>query len=106
MMTIAALYVNTDGPYFGLDGVDPWDESRDARSYPGRWRQRVDVNQKCGIGLASVKDGRHRRPSAISCWRWPALSADRAKKARRRRALTDGGIYPSAPLSMTPITRA
>ncbi len=34
---IAALYVQTDGCYFGLDGVDPWDESRDARLYDGPW---------------------------------------------------------------------
>lgn len=33
--TIAALYVQTDGCYYGLDGVDPWDEDRDARRYPG-----------------------------------------------------------------------
>lgn len=33
--TIAALYVETDGAYFGLDGVDPWDEARDARNYNG-----------------------------------------------------------------------
>jgi hypothetical protein len=32
---IAALYVETDGCYFGLDGVDPWDAERDARGYPG-----------------------------------------------------------------------
>ncbi len=32
---IAALFVATNGGYFGLDGVDPWDEPRDARSYPG-----------------------------------------------------------------------
>jgi len=32
---IAALYVQTGGVYFDLDGVDPWDEARDARSYPG-----------------------------------------------------------------------
>ena len=34
-MKIAALYVETDGAYFGLDGVDPWDEARDARMYTG-----------------------------------------------------------------------
>lgn len=34
---IAALYVATNGPYFGIDGVDPWDEARDARTYPGPW---------------------------------------------------------------------
>ena len=36
-MMIAALYVQTGGCYFGLDGVDPWDEPRDARTYPGPW---------------------------------------------------------------------
>ena len=32
---IAALYVETDGCYFGIDGVDPWDQERDARTYAG-----------------------------------------------------------------------
>lgn len=32
---IAALYVETNGCYFGLPGVDPWDVRRDARLYPG-----------------------------------------------------------------------
>lgn len=32
---IAALYVQTGGAYFGLEGVDPWDEARDARQYSG-----------------------------------------------------------------------
>lgn len=32
---IAALYVQTDGCYFGVPGVDPWDERRDARLYNG-----------------------------------------------------------------------
>lgn len=32
---IAALYVQKNGYYFGLEGVDPWDETRDARMCPG-----------------------------------------------------------------------
>jgi hypothetical protein len=32
---IAALYVATNGCYFGLPDVDPWDERRDARLYDG-----------------------------------------------------------------------
>lgn len=32
---IAALYVETDGVYFGAPDVDPWDEARDARRYTG-----------------------------------------------------------------------
>jgi hypothetical protein len=35
--TVAALYVETDGSYYGLEGVDPWDEARDARKYDGPW---------------------------------------------------------------------
>jgi hypothetical protein len=32
---IAALYVMPKGSYYGLEGVDLWDEARDARTYPG-----------------------------------------------------------------------
>lgn len=55
-MTIAALFVETDGCYFGLPDVDPWDIQRDARLYAGqhpvvahppcdRWCQLAPVNQ-------------------------------------------------------------
>jgi hypothetical protein len=54
---IAALYVQKDGGYFNLDGVDPWDEERDARRYAGpypvvahppcdRWHLLSAVNHK------------------------------------------------------------
>jgi hypothetical protein len=33
--TVAALFVATDGCYFGLPDVDPWDVWRDARLYAG-----------------------------------------------------------------------
>lgn len=32
---VAALYVETDGTYFGVPNVDPWDINRDATRYPG-----------------------------------------------------------------------
>ena len=32
---VAALFVATGGCYFGIDGVYPWDEARDALLYPG-----------------------------------------------------------------------
>lgn len=35
--TIAALFVAKGGCYFGVDGVDPWDRERDARTYAGPW---------------------------------------------------------------------
>jgi hypothetical protein len=34
---IAALFVEADGVYFGLPGVDSWDLCRDARTYAGPW---------------------------------------------------------------------
>ena len=55
--TVAALYVAKGGCYFGLPGVDPWDQARDARLYAGphpvvahppceRWHQISAVNAK------------------------------------------------------------
>lgn len=35
LQTVAALFVQTDGAYFGIPGVDPWDMKRDARKYIG-----------------------------------------------------------------------
>lgn len=32
---IAALYVETNGVYYGIPDVDPWDRDRDARKYDG-----------------------------------------------------------------------
>jgi hypothetical protein len=34
-MMVAALFVETNGVYFGLPDVDPWDRHRDARTYAG-----------------------------------------------------------------------
>lgn len=34
---VAALFVERSGTYWNLDGVDPWDEARDARLYDGPW---------------------------------------------------------------------
>lgn len=53
---IAALYVERGGAYYGIDGIDPWDEQRDARRYTGpypviahppcnTWCQLAPVNQ-------------------------------------------------------------
>ena len=36
-MTVAALYVEPAGCYADVPGVDPWPESRDARTYAGPW---------------------------------------------------------------------
>lgn len=34
---VAALFVERGGVYWDLEGVDPWDEQRDARLYAGPW---------------------------------------------------------------------
>lgn len=34
---VAALFVETNGIYYGLPDVDPWDMQRDARLYGGPW---------------------------------------------------------------------
>lgn len=36
-MRVAALFVETDGAYYGLPNVDPWDLARDDRTYAGPW---------------------------------------------------------------------
>lgn len=62
---IAALYVEKNGCYFGLPGVDPWDQSRDARTYEGphsvvahppcqRWGKLARVNYKRWGGIHNM----------------------------------------------------
>jgi hypothetical protein len=63
---IAALYTETDGCYFGLPGVDPWDITRDARKYDGPYP--VVAHPPCQLwtNLAFVNfkryGGEHNRP--------------------------------------------
>ena len=56
---VAALYVEKGGCYFGLEGVDPWDEERDARNYAGPWS--VVAHPPCGrwTNLARVNFKRY-----------------------------------------------
>lgn len=63
---IAALFVQTDGCYFGLHEVDPWDILRDARTYDGP--HRVVAHPPCQLwgAMAAVNfarwGGEHNRP--------------------------------------------
>lgn len=63
---IAALYVQTDGCYFGLNEVDPWDVSRDARKYAGPWPVVAHPPCQLWVNLAAVNfkryGGEHNRP--------------------------------------------
>lgn len=78
---IAALYVETGGAYFGIPGVEPWDEQRDARRYAGPWP--VVAHPPCQRwgALAAVNyarwGGEHNRPGNDGGCFASALSATR-----------------------------
>lgn len=76
MTEIAALYVETGGCYFGLPGVDPWDEARDARNY---W-------------------GPHPVVAHPPCQRWGALAAVNFARwgGEHNRPGNDGGCFAGA----------
>ncbi len=59
---IAALYVEKNGVYYGLPGVDPWDETRDARKYQGP--HRVIAHPPCAAWcrLAGLRQHRYGYP--------------------------------------------
>jgi hypothetical protein len=67
---IAALFVEKNGAYFDLPGVDPWDESRDARFYDGPWP--VVAHPPCSrwcrlAGLVEARWG-HKRGEDGGCF--------------------------------------
>jgi len=67
---IAALFVETNGCYFGLPDVDPWDKDRDARKYTGPWP--VVAHPPCArwcrlAGLVEARWG-HRRGDDGGCF--------------------------------------
>lgn len=71
---IAALYVQTNGVYFGLPDVDPWDEKRDARRYDGPWP--VVAHPPCA--------------------RWCRLAGHAEKRRPDRKRGEDGGCFAAA----------
>lgn len=107
MKRIAALFVQPDGCYSGLDHVDMWPEHRDARRYCGTWP--VIAHPPCQRwgALAAVNyarwGGEHNRPgndggcfaSALDCVRrWGGVLEHPAKS----RAWAAHGL--AAPASM------
>ena len=63
---IAALYVERDGCYWDVPGVDAWDEARDARRYTGPWPVVAHPPCQFWVNLAHVNfkryGGEHNRP--------------------------------------------
>lgn len=67
---IAALFVDPNGCYAGLEGVDLWDEARDARLYAGPWP--VVAHPPCSrwcqlAGLVEYRYG-HKRGDDGGCF--------------------------------------
>lgn len=71
---IAALYVETNGGYFGLEGVEPWDLSRDARSYAGPYPVVAHP----------------------PCQRWGRFATGSTRKPGQYRVGEDGGCFAAA----------
>lgn len=78
---IAALYVETNGVYYGLPDVDPWDEDRDARLYMGPWP--VVAHPPCA---------RWSQLATIHQDRWPIGSDDGCFEAALHAVRTYGGV--------------
>ena len=59
LVTVAALYVEPNGAYAGVSGVELWDEERDARLYDGPWP--VVAHPPCAAWcrLAGFREARH-----------------------------------------------
>lgn len=78
--TVAALYVDAAGPYAAIPGVDLWDETRDARLYPGphpvvahppcaRWCKLAKFAEAC-YGLVVGDDGGTFAAALAAVRRW------------------------------------
>ena len=74
MPLLAALFVQRDGAYFGIDNVDPWDEERDARQY----------------------DGPHAVVCHPPCQRWGRFWHGSTAKPHQYRLGEDGGCFAAA----------
>lgn len=74
LLAVAALYVETGGCYYNLLGVDPWDETRDAREYRGP----------------------HPVVAHPPCQRWGRFWHGSTRKPHQYRMGEDGGCFAAA----------
>jgi hypothetical protein len=79
---IAALFVQEGGAYYGIEGVDPWPESRDARLYPGPHPVVAHPPCQLWVNFAALNfkryGGEHNRPGNDGGCFASALSSARA----------------------------
>jgi hypothetical protein len=88
VVTIAALYVHPRGPYVGLEGVEVWDEARDARTYAGPWPVVAHPPCHLWVNLAAVN---YTRGRAIPAW-YPSGSDGGCFAAALEAVRTYGGV--------------
>jgi hypothetical protein len=80
-VTVAALFVEEGGAYYGIPDVDPWPEARDARLYPGpysvvahppcnRWAQPLAQVNQTRYGHRVGDDGGCFASALASVRRW------------------------------------
>ena len=100
---IAALFVHKNGVYFGLPDVDPWDEARDARLYPGPFP--VIAHPPCSrwcrlAGLVEARWG-HKRGDDGGCFESALASVRRYGGVLEHPAYSDAwaafGLPPPLP---------
>lgn len=72
--SVAALFVETSGVYFGLPNVEPWDVTRDARKYRGP----------------------HRVVAHPPCERWGRFWHGSTRKPHQYKLGDDGGCFEAA----------
>ena len=99
---IAALFVQRGGAYYGLPDVDPWDEARDARLYPGP--HPVIAHPPCArwcrlAGLVEKRWG-HRRGEDDGCFVSALTSVRRYGGVLEHPAFSDAFAAYCIPASM------
>lgn len=78
MREVAALYVEPEGAYIGLAGIDPWNEARDARKYAGP----------------------HPVVAHPPCQRWGRFWHGSTRKPHQFKMGDDGGCFQAAAISL------
>lgn len=82
MSKVAALFVQTNGAYFGLPDVEPWDVERDARKYIGPHPVVAHPPCQLWVNFAALNfkryGGEHNRPgNDAGCFRSAMFSVGR-----------------------------
>lgn len=97
-MTVAALYISKHGPYWNREGVDAWDETRDARNYDGPHPVVAHPPCQLWVNLAAVNWKRYQRQ--LPAW-YPGGDDGGCFAHALQSVLTYGGVLEPAELDWT-----